>query len=147
MSNLPPGVTGNEWQIAGADREFDDYRECDQPGIGVKTITLYGENQIKEAIESVLEGARVLRNVPTITQYPHDPPEPPKDYIEKDDAEIVARRLTADVSRLRAALSDIMLADVDKPCTWEGTVTVQVYDGMEQWECPLCRHQHENEVE
>lgn len=29
MSNYPPGVTGNEYEIAGPDREFTDERECD----------------------------------------------------------------------------------------------------------------------
>lgn len=51
MSNLPPGVTGNEYQIAGPDREWDDYRECSSEGFTVRTIDLYGEGLIQKAIE------------------------------------------------------------------------------------------------
>lgn len=28
MNNYPPGVTGNEWQIAGPDKEFEAEMRC-----------------------------------------------------------------------------------------------------------------------
>lgn len=31
--NYPPGVTGNEYQIAGADREHEAERECRECGL------------------------------------------------------------------------------------------------------------------
>jgi hypothetical protein len=55
MSNLPPGVTGNEYQIAGPDHEWDDYRECGQEGFTVRTISLYGQRVLEEVI-AVLSG-------------------------------------------------------------------------------------------
>lgn len=32
MSNYPPGVTGNEYQISGAEREWEETRECPHCG-------------------------------------------------------------------------------------------------------------------
>ena len=51
MSNYPPGVTGNEWQIAGPDAERDETRdvkecgnaECEFEGGTVEgVVTFYG---------------------------------------------------------------------------------------------------------
>jgi hypothetical protein len=50
VSNLPPGVTGNEYQIAGPDFERDEERICPSEGFSTLTITGYG----KERIESVI---------------------------------------------------------------------------------------------
>jgi len=33
LSNLPPGVTGNEYAIGGAEREWDEERECPHCGV------------------------------------------------------------------------------------------------------------------
>lgn len=59
MSNYPPGVTGNEWQIAGP-REWDMSVECSSEGFTAITITGYGQKQIKQAIED-------LRGEPNVT--------------------------------------------------------------------------------
>lgn len=32
LSNYPPGVTGNEYQIAGPDRDWTDERDCEACG-------------------------------------------------------------------------------------------------------------------
>jgi hypothetical protein len=32
VSNYPPGVTGNEYQISGAEREWEEERECPHCG-------------------------------------------------------------------------------------------------------------------
>ena len=44
MSNYPPGVTGNEFEIAGPDREYSAERECDRVfGCGeISTVWVIG---------------------------------------------------------------------------------------------------------
>lgn len=119
---LPPGVTGNEFPIAGPDREFDDHRECTSQGFPVKTITDYGVKQIETAIES-------LRN------------------RDQSDSVLSAINVNAAIARLRDAQSDIRDTDVDGECPFEGDVTIMQYNGIESWECPVCRVVHETEVE
>lgn len=41
MSNYPPGVTGNEYEIAGPDREFTDERDCEGCG-RLSTVDVIG---------------------------------------------------------------------------------------------------------
>ena len=53
--NYPPGVTGNEWQIAGPEREWDETVECDSEGFTVRTISMYGRNQIDNALKELGE--------------------------------------------------------------------------------------------
>jgi hypothetical protein len=43
VSNYPPGVTGNEYEIAGPDREFEDERTCpDCDQVSIVDVTGYG---------------------------------------------------------------------------------------------------------
>lgn len=43
MSNYPPGVSGNEYEIAGPDREFTDERDCSNcDRTAVVDVTGYG---------------------------------------------------------------------------------------------------------
>lgn len=135
--SLPPGVTGREYEIAGPDREWDDYRECSSEGFTVLTLTGYGKNQIAQAIEDVLKVQR------TITQSSHQDNGVGDIFIPAPDLS----GLTVAVSRLRNALSDVQDVDVDGQCPFGGDVTLQVYNGIESWECPACRTLHETEVE
>lgn len=128
MSNLPPGVTGNEWQIAGAECEWDEVVECNQPGISVRTISKYGESLLTDAIERLVTAQRSLGD-------------------GELGATIAGTNITLATGRIRSALSEIELAETETPCPFVGPVTIQRYGGMDQWECPLCRHQHEIEVE
>lgn len=59
-SNLPPGVTGNEYEIAGPDFERDEYRECPMEGTTVRTISGYGMNRLDEAIAMLSAGGANL---------------------------------------------------------------------------------------
>lgn len=52
MSNYPPGVTGNEWQIAGPE-EREVSLACSSEGFTALTITGYGKDQIAQAIEDL----------------------------------------------------------------------------------------------
>jgi hypothetical protein len=40
LSNYPPGVTGNEYAISGAEKEWEEERECPHCGV---TQTLFHE--------------------------------------------------------------------------------------------------------
>lgn len=59
-SNLPPGVTGNEYEIAGPDFERDEERACMIRDLDVRTISSYGESRIKHAIEQLSGAANVM---------------------------------------------------------------------------------------
>jgi rubredoxin len=43
VSNYPPGVTGGEYQIAGADREVEEQVECPECGLdAIQLVSYYG---------------------------------------------------------------------------------------------------------
>lgn len=57
MSNYPPGVTGNEWQIAGVFSEYDEEREC--PACEEETlvsVALLTRNADRESCECLTCG-------------------------------------------------------------------------------------------
>ena len=47
---------------------------------------------------------------------------------------------------LRMIGSDVEETEIEE-CPFEGTVGVQWYANFETWVCPVCRTQHDNEVE
>ena len=51
--NLPPGVTGSEWQIAGPDFEQDMERVCEAD---VETVPLHLAQEILDAVVSAKAG-------------------------------------------------------------------------------------------
>jgi hypothetical protein len=53
--SLPPGVTGNEYAIAGPDREFDEERMCGAKDVTIKTIDGYGQRQIERVVGMLAE--------------------------------------------------------------------------------------------
>jgi hypothetical protein len=124
-SNLPPGVTGNEYQIAGPDREWDDYRECDSEGFSTQTITDFGTNSLNTAIDHVKVVADSLRLLGGLDEH--------------------TRQLTTAVHYIRQALSDVVSADVDGKCPFGSDVSLESYLGVETWECPICRVLHQTE--
>jgi transcription elongation factor Elf1 len=57
MSNYPPGVTGNEWQIAGPYAETEetlDCPECEKPTLHVVT-TLHRYDDVDSCVCTVCE--------------------------------------------------------------------------------------------
>jgi len=143
MSNYPPGVTGNEYQIAGPDAEFDDVRECSSEGFSTLTITGYGEKEIGEAIDLLVAFQQEFSKAPRTEQFPH--PDPPYSVVKEMD--VPKDKITSALYHLRMARGDITFTDIDGECPFSGHVTIQRYQGMESWECPLCRTVHETEVE
>lgn len=118
-SNFPPGVSGNEWQIAGPDHEIDDTRECKSEGVTVKTITDFALLNLDHALE-ILSGfeskGKPLTSLHAVTAY------------------------------IQAAKGDVLEGEIVGECPFVGVVTVTYYQGTETWECPVCRTLHENEV-
>ena len=45
MSNYPPGVTGNEFEIAGPNREYEEVRECTECGEEVEMLVQTFHNE------------------------------------------------------------------------------------------------------
>ena len=117
MSNYPPGVTGNEWQIAGPDFERDETKECGAEGFNVRTITKYGEGLIAQSIEALGRYDGNPHGIPAVQMW------------------------------LRLALTDIEEVELESVCPFVGDVTVVGWQGVVSWECPLCRTQHEEEPE
>lgn len=147
MSNLPPGVTGNEWQIAGP-KEWEMSVSCSSEGFTALTVTGYGKNQIAQAIEDVLQCQRTIATLPVHQRESVKDPyrvTPDTGFVRADEIDLAL--LTVAVSRLRNALGDITDVDIDMPCPFEGDVIVYQYDGLPTWECPLCRTEHEIEPE
>lgn len=75
MSNYPPGVTGNEFEIAGPDREFTDIRPCMACGrVEEVDVTGYGWEEwwTCPRPECLSENARV--NEPDFPDLPDDIP-------------------------------------------------------------------------
>jgi hypothetical protein len=56
-SNLPAGVTGNEYQIAGAQYEADHVMECDAEQVQIVSISGFGQQRIERALELIRENA------------------------------------------------------------------------------------------
>lgn len=55
MSNLPPGVTGGEYQIAGAQAEVDQVMECEAEDVQITTLSPFGQDRIKKALDLMRE--------------------------------------------------------------------------------------------
>lgn len=149
MSNLPPGVTGNEYQIAGPDFERDESRECPSEGFTIKTTTGYGEKQIDAALDLILDVQKSLRGLPVRNLDSKTDPYriTMSNFVSAEEVEVAARRLTAVTAYLRTALSEVETVDVDGECPFAGDVTVQGYNGVVSWECPVCRTTHEEEID
>lgn len=65
MSNYPPGVTGNEYEIVGPDREFETFRECESCEIvSWVDVTGYGWEEWWRCPKCQHENTRVLDSEP-----------------------------------------------------------------------------------
>lgn len=136
--SLPPGVTGNEYQIAGPDWEGDIEVQCDGDGFNTMTVTGYHESNLLAALDRIRKVHEEVRNLP----YNDD------ERLERVDVIEALRGLYAVTAFINNAQGDVMdTGEVDKPCPFEGTVTAEIYQGMRTWVCPLCRRTHEDEVE
>lgn len=121
MSNYPPGVTGREWQIAGADREVDERRTCGAENVEVLVPRDEVESYIDLAL-GVLTGRVLVR----------------------EGADRVDRAIVH-LTRAFEAFKGMDKTEV-AVCPFDGTVTVQQYGTTLTWVCPLCDTDHEEDL-
>lgn len=122
MSNYPPGVTGNEYEIAGPDNEWEEEFECTNDEFefvmispyayqfcsefGKKIHTIKGQEDIKTNPYHYASMINALFNMPDIT---------PETQFGK--------------------------------CGFVGEVSKESYRGRIWWKCPQCGKEYEDEVE
>lgn len=115
LSNYPPGVTGNELEIAGPDWEGEIEVTCGERDVSLQCMENGDIDNIKR-IASVkgAQGSGKTR-----------------------DADVIQQSLRRALSRL----IDVTLA----VCPFEGEVAAWRYRRVLHWQCPLCGTEHERE--
>lgn len=133
MSNYPPGVSGNEWAIAGPSYERDEARTCGQEDVTLRTLSALGKRKIEESIEALATcpECRVMK------------------YAHKMDCSQRGGPTTAPAAIrafLTTALSEVEETVVPTCPLVDEEVTVWGGDdGLLHWTCPVCGHEHEEE--
>lgn len=118
MSNLPPGVTGSEYQIAGG-REYDLPRTCGAPDAAI----LLPADDVRWFASMALG---ILRG----------------DIITRSTQRVAA---AAYLERIEAAYAAGEKIEVGN-CPFDGEVTVEFFGGICRWTCPMCDKEHEEDV-
>lgn len=121
MSNYPPGVSGNEWQIVGPDT-INVSRDCEATEAAVTPAVPLGEELWRLATNL----HKALRQGP----------------VDSEVARYV-REAASDLFTLRmSVLKDAFEAPLPTPCpgTYEGPV--ELYDHSYEWACPKCGKEH-----
>jgi hypothetical protein len=117
-SNLPPGVTGGEYEIAGPDYEAEEFHAC-----CAKTVDWHVLTSVQlRSLEALVAGVRSLAFPPP----GETPPVPVRLY------------------GLAAALEQVEKVSFDE-CPFAGEVMVFGYRGRRWWRCPACGADYEND--
>ena len=118
MSNYPPGVTGNEYEIAGADAEWiDDDFECSNEDFEFVRISPYAFEEIEKLVNN---------------------------YFKIDHLESVKANLRSKLSHISAAIDTGPGTEiVTSSCGYYGPVEKQSYRDNIWWECPRCKKSYE----
>ena len=122
MSNYPPGVTGNEYEIAGPDREWSEEFECSNEEFEYVMITPY-------AYEFCSELGNKIYSIKG-----------------KEDLQTNLYKYISMINSM-FNMSDITTETQVKKCGFVGEVDKQSYGGQIWWECPQCGKEYEEEVE
>ena len=128
--NYPPGVTGNEREIAGGDA-FTATVKCDAPAMNVYP---------KMTVDTVLYEITQAVEHPKTVRRSHN-----VDGWRLQNAHEQIVDLRAILARAKEAL-DMDMFESQEPCTFEGEVDAEVYDGIVEWECPLCGTEHSDDA-
>lgn len=122
MSNYPPGVTGNEYEIAGADSEWcDNDFECNNQEFKYVRITPYALKKIEELVNG---------------------------YYKTQHLDSIKENLYKKLSVLHAAIATGPDTEIiTGPCGYVGSVDKQSYREDIWWECPRCRKSYEEKIE
>jgi hypothetical protein len=121
MSNYPPGVTGNEFEISGPDREWEEEFQCENDEFEYVMIS-------PETFEFMSElGNRKYRT---------------------DTFELVKKNVYHYVSMIDAMFnsSSITTQVQVAKCGFVGDVLKQSYRDETWWECPHCGKHYEERI-
>jgi len=122
MSNYPPGVTGNEYEIAGPDAEFEEEFECWNENFSYVRISEYAFNYCSEF------GKKVNRT----------------EEIEKAKDGIY--RHLAHLNSL-FNMPEIAPEVIVEKCDFDGVVLKESFRGTTYWSCPKCGKSYESQIE
>ena len=118
MSNYPPGVTGNEYEIAGGN-EFEEWFECN----GTTTYVSITKHEMYDLADHALALFNEFKRSGNITEY----------WIEQ---------------RLKPLMRDIngyanSFETYDSDCNFSGVVLKEGYQGYVSVNCPKCDKDYE----
>ena len=122
MSNYPPGVTGNEYEIAGGN-ESEEYWECESM---VKAVVV-NMPMIQEMSEDIFTVFTKLREH-SYTSY----------------QALVDQK----VKSIKRTLENLTHSDdaIEVDCGFYGNVLMESYKNKKWWSCPNCKKEHEIEI-
>jgi hypothetical protein len=120
--NLPPGVTGNEYAIAGPDREWTEEVECENDGA---TFTVLGKGD-DAAIDTII----ALADKAGGTTNP---------------AEIAS--LLRNAGLLARQVKRGLFVAEDAVCPFVGEADLASYQDEAWWDCPICGDQHTKTID
>lgn len=122
MSNYPPGVSGNEYEIAGPDAEWEEEFECTNDEFDYVMISPYAFKYASELASK---------------------------YSRTDTLNDVKDNLYRYLSHLNACLNfaDITTEVQYGKCGYVGDVLKQSYRDRIWWNCPYCGKEYEESIE
>jgi hypothetical protein len=117
MGGYPPGVTGNEFQIAGPDYEETEFKECAAKDVEWRMLTEAAERRLVTLVEELRKCALEAK-----------PPQLPMLWS------------------LGQSANDIRTVDFEV-CPFTGDVEVTGFRGQRWWICPGCRTEHNEDAD
>jgi hypothetical protein len=123
MSNYPPGVTGNEYEIAGGD-ETEEYWECES----MVTAVTVNMPMIQEMAD---DGLTIYNRL--------------KEYNYDSYQALIDQKLKSLRNKIHSLIHSNDAIEVD--CGFAGYVLMESYRGKKWWSCPDCLMEHEVEID
>jgi hypothetical protein len=122
MSNYPPGVTGNEYEIAGG-METEEYWECESAVSGI-TISM---NLLQEMAD---DGLTIYNRL--------------KEHNYASYQALIDQKLKSLRDKIHGFIHSDDVTDGD--CGFAGYVLMESYKDKKWWSCPNCGTEHEIEI-
>ena len=122
MSNYPPGVTGNEYEIAGGNQS-EEYWECESMVSGI-TVNM---NLLQEMAD---DGLTIYNRL--------------KEYNYDSYQALVDQKLKSLRNKIHSLIHSDDVTDGD--CGFAGYVLMESYKDKKWWSCPNCGTEHEIEI-
>lgn len=122
MSNYPPGVSGNEFEISGADNEWEEEFQCDNDDFEYVMISPYAWKYLSETGKLIhtIKGQEEIN-----TNWYH--------RFSMINAMINYADMTTEIQHGK--------------CGFVGDVLKQSYRGEIWWDCPQCGKRYEEDNE